>query len=287
MVFKKLIISFWAIIFSLHLFHTSVWAGPDSSGCTSTQCHETMQEGGSLHPADRQCGQCHETNNSTHPDSATINFSTTTAPCTGCHPEITDHDYLHPPVAAGDCLSCHIVHGQKRNNYINEQEKLFCYNCHNSVVAEGETVLHGEIADNKCTACHTVHGSSYPNLLRGNYSLSFFNDYSDKQYEFCFRCHKVDLLLHPKTSYNTKFRNAKKNLHFVHVNKKTKGRSCSSCHRTHASRLPHLMAGTVPFGDWQLPINFQPMDNGGKCSPGCHGPESYNRSLSAEADTQR
>lgn len=269
-------------IISMVLFftmQTTAWAATNAKGCTSEQCHPTMQKNAKTHPIDKQCIQCHKTNKSKHPDKETVNFSIPEHPCNGCHPKILDHDYLHPPVAANDCLKCHLVHGNKRNNYVHEQKTIICYNCHKDVIISGKTVLHGEISDNKCSSCHTTHGSSFPRLLRGSYSLNFFNDYTDKAYQFCFRCHKKDLLIHPRTSYNTKFRDGKKNLHFKHVNKKNKGHSCATCHRTHASTLPHLIAQTVTFGEWQLPINFVPNKNGGKCSPGCHATRSYDRSL--------
>ena len=278
---RIIFLSFAVATISLMCLPQKLLCAPtDSKGCTSKECHSNMTDNTNTHPTGLQCNDCHTPDTTSHPDPNTTDFTTNSSPCSGCHEEVADHKYLHPPVAAADCLACHIVHGEKRNNYINEQEINFCYNCHNTVVAVGETVLHGEIAQDKCSSCHTVHGSSFPSLLRANYSLDFTNDYNAEEYRLCFRCHRIDLLLHPRTSYNTKFRDSKKNLHYLHVNIKTKGRSCSSCHKTHASRLPHLMAETVLFGSWQLPLNFQATENGGKCSPGCHMPESYDRRLS-------
>jgi len=283
MPFKHYLTTFASIILLLY-GQVSLWAAPNppaapKPGCTSLKCHSDRINNANVHPAKLPCQACHKANNTSHPDDKTINFTTTQTACNGCHPEIHDHDYQHPPVAANACLTCHLVHGSKESNYINGQGKLSCYKCHNRVVKEGETHIHGEIAKDRCSSCHTVHGSRYPALLRANYSLDFFNDFTENTYKLCFRCHKIDLLLHPRTSYNTKFRDGKKNLHYIHVNIKSKGRSCSSCHRTHASKLPFLMAESVPFGKWQLPINFKATLTGGTCSPGCHAPESYSRVL--------
>jgi len=33
----------------------------------------------------------------------------------------------------------------------------------------------------------------------------------------------------------------------------------------------------VPFGAWDMPINFEVQPDGGSCAPGCHDPRSYNR----------
>jgi len=59
------------------------------------------------------------------------------------------------------------------------------------------------------------------------------------------------------------------------VNKDTKGRTCRACHKTHASNLPKHMAEKVPFGGWEIPINFKKTGTVGSCAPGCHKPRSY------------
>jgi len=75
-----------------------------------------------------------------------------------------------------------------------------------------------------------------------------------------------------ETDEATGFRNGERNLHWVHVNKKTKGRTCRTCHEVHASKRPRLVAESVPFGKrgWRLPLNFEKTETGGSCQPGCH-----------------
>ena len=70
----------------------------------------------------------------------------------------------------------------------------------------------------------------------------------------------------------TGFRNGDENIHFRHVNKVDKGRTCRACHEVHASKRPAHIREAVPFGSggWLLDINFEQTEDGGSCAPGCH-----------------
>jgi hypothetical protein len=61
------------------------------------------------------------------------------------------------------------------------------------------------------------------------------------------------------------------------VNKEDRGRSCRACHATHASAHPLHVRDSVPYGKWEMPINFKQTSTGGSCSPGCHKEQSYDR----------
>jgi hypothetical protein len=87
----------------------------------------------------------------------------------------------------------------------------------------------------------------------------------------------MQLVLQPKTTGLTRFRNGEDNLHFVHVNRPDKGRSCRACHATHASTHEAHVRDSVPYGKWELPINFKPTTTGGSCMPGCHKEAPYDR----------
>ncbi len=245
-----------------------------AANCQTAKCHLGL----TTHPSASKCLACHSLKAAGHPDKK--QKSTLKAyNCLKCHKTTVDYGYLHAPVAAGDCLSCHNPHASKNSMYIDRQgAKIICYKCHSSVVRKTDTVLHGPVKNDKCQLCHTPHGSYFPNLLKGEYSTKYFNDYTADTYKFCFRCHKIDLLLYPTTSYNTNFRDGKKNLHYLHTHR-PRGIACKLCHRVHASRQPELMADKVKFGDWQMPINFTITKNGGRCLPGCHAARSYNRTI--------
>ena len=61
------------------------------------------------------------------------------------------------------------------------------------------------------------------------------------------------------------------------MNNKTKGRSCRLCHNIHGSSNPRLIAESVPFGKWTLPLRYVKTETGGGCAPGCHKPQYYDR----------
>ncbi len=85
----------------------------------------------------------------------------------------------------------------------------------------------------------------------------------------------------PKTETLTMFRDGDTNLHYLHVNKKKNGRTCRACHEVHAAEQVHIIRNGVPYGSrgWVLPINFEPLPNGGKCQKNCHPAREYDRSL--------
>jgi len=248
-----------------------------AGGCVTEGCHRPYAEGLSRHPADGACQDCHHPREKeAHPGGASPAFRLAESPCLGCHDSVLDQETLHPPAAAADCLICHNYHGEAPMLLAAENAQSLCRACHQPVVREDDTFIHGPVSLGNCNLCHRAHGSRYPNLLRANFSRDYENDYNDDVYALCFRCHKIDLLLHPKTSYNTNFRDGKNNLHYLHVNRESAGRSCKLCHEIHAGRRPKLMADTVSYGAWAMPVNFEKTETGGRCAPGCHAPAEYN-----------
>jgi hypothetical protein len=93
----------------------------------------------------------------------------------------------------------------------------------------------------------------------------------------CFGCHERDLVRKQVTSSATKFRDGERNLHHLHVNDGQKGRSCKLCHAIHGGTNSVLVADSVPFGQWNLPLRFVKTETGGGCAPGCHKPQHYDR----------
>ena len=95
----------------------------------------------------------------------------------------------------------------------------------------------------------------------------------------CFECHNRQMALMAKTKTLTGFRDGKVNMHYLHVNKKPKGRTCRACHQVHASSQEKHIRVSVPFGDieWELPVIFTISEDGGSCQVGCHAPKGYRR----------
>lgn len=208
--------------------------------------------------------------------------------CYQCHPSIGENmqnaKSIHAPIKGEkSCASCHGAHASEEEKLLPKKENLLCLDCHKNIIKKGYTILHGPINDGKCTPCHNPHSSMQEKLLIKKYSTEEYVPYTDKEYELCFSCHNRELLRFPETSFATGFRDSDKNLHFVHVNKKDKGRNCKLCHEIHGGTLPKLVAESVPFGKWKLPLKFIKTETGGSCTPGCHRTFHYDRKTPGKA----
>jgi len=122
-----------------------------------------------------------------------------------------------------------------------------------------------------------THGSDHFRLLADSYPPIFYSPFAEENYALCFLCHEKSLVRTATTSDLTSFRNGDENLHFLHVNKERRGRTCRACHQTHASNQPKHIRKSVPYGMWDLPLNFKKTETGGSCLPGCHVKKNYDR----------
>ncbi|MFO8015059.1 MAG: cytochrome c3 family protein [Phycisphaerae bacterium] len=244
-------------------------------------------------PAEGDCLRCHASHASDHVmqlKAAPLNL------CVSCHPRVRDEavdaEYRHTVVVAGEaCLNCHTSHGSDLARLLQDHPIEGCLECHAKPVvnprgqiveavpevAEEGLVKHGPIREGNCSGCHHLHGSDISRLLAEPYPDSFYQPYETEKYALCFSCHEKRLATTERTSTLTKFRNGDVNLHYLHVNKPRRGRSCRSCHSTHASKYAVHMRETVPYGQWEMPIDFAPTETGGSCAPGCHREAGYDR----------
>lgn len=203
--------------------------------------------------------------------------------CLECHPKLGDQKYKHAD-AEKKCSTCHIsngkthpLQGEKGFNLAAPTPDL-CYNCHEDIrkLAHSSTWSHAGISKSGCSCCHMTHGSPNPHLLQGTYREELYATSNKENFLVCFTCHNGDLLLEETTKTATGFRDGDKNLHFLHI-QGSKTRTCTSCHNVHGSMNPRLIAEKVPFGKWEMPIQFHYSDNGGSCTPGCHSEKTYKR----------
>ncbi len=234
-----------------------------------------------IHPAlEGGCTSCHNP----HGSDAKKFLPAQGAPvCFACHPAIESKvtgsaKSVHPPVRSEKgCVSCHDPHAADVPKLLPKAGKDLCLDCHKDFIKKTDVVLHGPIKDGKCAACHDPHGSPNDKLLVQPYSPEFYVSYNDTEFPLCFSCHNREMLKVPTTSYATGFRDGEKNLHYLHVNRQDRGKRCKACHVVHAGPNPKLIATKVPFGKWNLPLNFEKTENGGSCAPGCHQAYSYDR----------
>ena len=224
--------------------------------------------------------------------------------CTSCHARIGEMVDRAPVGHAAvkeskSCLNCHDAHAAARPRLLAADGVSTCLGCHDKRIEAAGSALadmgkllaenlnhHGPIREKDCSGCHQPHGSAHFRLLNADYPKEFYAPFREENFALCFGCHDPALTRDERTTNLTDFRNGDRNLHFVHVNKTPKGRTCRSCHETHASSLPNHIRKSVPFGRWELPVNFTKTANGGTCAPGCHAPQSYDRATSIQAQLE-
>lgn len=231
-------------------------------------------------PVAEDCTNCHD------PHASKFKFQLQDSVpelCYGCHPGIQDlvNDSIdHPPAEKGECLTCHDAHASEQPKVLTAPLTELCFSCHDQQGAEILTAAnrHGPVVQGDCTACHGPHGQVNPFLLKKYFPEEFYVSYSTDKFALCFDCHNKDIALDEKTKTLTDFRDGDRNLHYVHVHKDVKGRSCKACHGVHSSDQAKHIRTSVPFGgSWSYPIQYTKTPNGGKCVVGCHQPREYSR----------
>ena len=262
-------------------------SAPSEKICFS--CHEDSKKGLTkkyVHkPVKENCQKCHDPHSSSH--KAQLRKSEIEM-CMDCHQSlhpktvqaISQAKFPHQPVKKGDCSSCHGVHFTDFEKLLKAPLKGICFNCHKDLGEKVSTnkFFHGPVVQNDCAACHETHGSPHPKILRNYFPAEFYVPYKTENYAICFDCHNKEIALNAKTSALTDFRNGDRNLHFVHVNKEVKGRSCKACHEVHSGNQSKHIREEVPYGKmWSYPIHYTKAPTGGTCVVGCHKPLSYDR----------
>lgn len=168
-----------------------------------------------------------------------------------------------------------------------------CLGCHSKKVTtqEGRTILpmtdsllladfqHGPVQSKDCTACHDVHGAQHDHLLKKDVTPSLTGTFDRKYYTLCFACHTEDLILQATTSTATQFRDGTKNLHFLHVQNRGRGNSCTTCHAVHGSNQGRHIARSIfyPGSEWKMRLEYTATPTGGTCLTDCHEEIPYSR----------
>ncbi len=215
--------------------------------------------------------------------------------CLECHDDLGDElnnaKTVHKIInKEKSCAACHFPHASETRTLLVKEGKELCFSCHNKEYKNDKRTLkniykivtkakypHEAVAEGECTDCHNTHSSNNSFLLSAKFPFGSYAGGADPEnFELCFECHNSDALSLERTTRATNFRDGDHNLHYLHISK-NKGRNCTLCHSIHGSVKPHIIAKTVPFGKWQMPLNYKSLEDGGSCSPGCHGKLEYKR----------
>ena len=259
------------------------------------ECHKKEEKElgfSDIHPAfEENCLDCHSVHSS---DNRHLLEEEPPQLCFNCHEDvgtvIQEKRNVHPPAESGSrCLNCHSPHASNYDGLLLKEGQELCFQCHgdNPSTLDKQavnikrritesSVLHEPITSDGCGTCHNPHAADYFAFLmnyfpKGNYTIGSVDSFA-----LCFDCHDSEILEEPISKGTTNFRNKDTNLHYLHLHG-DKSRSCIDCHNVHGTNLPHLVADKVKFGEWMMPLQYKPAENGGSCTPGCHGIKKYER----------
>jgi len=247
-------------------------------------------------PALKQCTNCHNPHNSRNKQ---LLVSDQVTMCTSCHTAmktlLDTATVKHGAMEGAKCTNCHNPHASAVEKLLIQLPFDMCIRCHSQdglkdhsgvaltnfkTLLENNPVWHAPVAGKDCSACHTPHGGRNFRLLVEPYPAKFYAPYEAENYALCFTCHSSNMVDVPQTTTLTGFRDGPKNLHYVHVNKADRGRTCRACHEVHASKQAFQIRDSVPFGDrgWSIKLNYKRTATGGSCDKTCHSLKDYDRS---------
>jgi predicted CXXCH cytochrome family protein len=256
------------------------------------------------HAAAVSCTNCHNPHNSRERKLLVAEMS---AMCFGCHGDIQTaaekSKVKHAALATGaKCAACHDPHASNVRKLLVQLPFDLCVSCHSQdgiSDGHGGTLTnfkkwldenkqwHAPVKAKDCSACHQAHGSDHFRLLVSSYPAEFYSPYDRKNYALCFTCHTESIVSEPETTTLTRFRDGSRNLHYVHVNKVERGRTCRACHEVHASKQGHQLRDGVPYGPsgWILRLNYTKTATGGSCAKTCHETQTYDNRSPAKGRT--
>ncbi len=261
-------------------------------------CHEEFQEimarPHKHQPATESCLHCHNAHDSKQKKLLHVELA---AGCLDCHRGIKEvietSKVKHGALDRGErCANCHNPHGANVEKLLIQLPFDMCVGCHgvdDLKDAQGVSLTnfkkllaqnkfwHAPIAAKDCSACHRTHGGDNFRMLVADYPAQFYAPFDPKTYGLCFGCHNEKVVSVAQTRTLTNFRDGSKNLHYVHVNKPDRGRTCRACHEVHAGKQARHIRDGVPYGPkgWVLKINFTRTPTGGSCAKTCHETKSY------------
>jgi len=244
-------------------------------------------------PVTESCLKCHDPHGS---DSPMMISKAEPQFCFDCHEEIAqiikNSSNVHEAAIIGkSCSNCHSPHASSLPRLLEKPMLDVCLSCHNKRIegSDGKELKniaelmgenpfrHGPIQQNNCIACHNPHASNIFRRLVSYFPEEFYAPFNLEEYNLCFQCHTKDTFLKERTTALTNFRDGDVNLHFLHVNKEEKGRTCRACHAVHASNQEAHVRSLVPYGSWEFPVVFEKDADGGTCAAGCHDEKKYSR----------
>lgn len=172
---------------------------------------------------DMNCKECHKFRRGKFDFTRNVpaRSDCTTEKCHGN--KMATEQYVHGPVGAGVCISCHNPHGSFRKKQIARDDRSLCLVCHMAKQEEfNKKVVHPPVEDG-CSSCHDSHQSPLKYQLKGKKGKPVSS--------LCFNCHD-------KTIFTKKYQHGP-----VGVG------DCIACHNAHASNTRKLLIADIANGE--------------------------------------
>jgi predicted CXXCH cytochrome family protein len=276
--------------------------GVELCGDCHDEAAELIEQSEFVHsPVEDGCTECHNPHSGPNPFMLSAKGKDL---CNECHDDIVDEAKAaavdHAPMLdEAGCLGCHSPHASNVASNLLMPQKDLCLSCHNKPVESGDSTLidmqslllqnkewHEAIRKDGCAGCHQPHGSANFRLLKAAFPPKFYANFDLDEYALCYSCHEDLAVTVKRTRTLTNFRDGNRNLHYLHVNKARRGRTCRACHDLHASPDPLHIRERVQYGKWSMPIHFEKNETGGSCHPGCHSIKLYDRDAEDYSEKQ-
>ena len=120
-----------------------------------------------VHEPRKDCTNCHDKSRQKNMSPQTYLKAPVPQLCYNCHSDYSSNQYVHGPVAVGQCLYCHNPHASQIKYLLIKSEPELCYKCHDQYAVE---LIPGHFSKqmSTCTNCHNPHSSSIGYLLKVN-----------------------------------------------------------------------------------------------------------------------
>ncbi|TAN39536.1 MAG: hypothetical protein EPN25_11120 [Nitrospirae bacterium] len=266
------------------------------------RCHKKQMDGKNVHPVvkTKGCIACHTNPHSAKHKATKFLPATGTELCFLCHDKAKFTKKIqHPPVAAGDCQSCHEVHVSENSKLLTAKMPDLCFNCHDKAKFENKST-HPPVAAGECISCHDPHSSDTEKLLIADTPELCYTCHDKKKfrgkkrrhlpvrYGYCASCHNphaspyAKLLIEepPALCFNCHDEDNFKGKKVIHS--PVEGGLCGSCHAPHQSSFKRLLLSKRPnlcFGCHDDKMfsqrNIHPPVERGRCNA-CHSPHASN-----------
>jgi len=233
-----------------------------SKGLLRRKVHAPMADGGG-------CDTCHVTEG---PGAKTFALAEKVPElCVTCHDDPRSvpasggaEAKVHPPVAAGECLTCHNPHASDQDRLLKAPQTELCGTCHAEAKAAREAKAPHAPAAAACTSCHAPH-SGPANLLKAQAPALCETCHEDVKQQAarkhphppaaegeCLTCHdphgsdiKGSLKVAAPELCLTCHDDLEKDAAARNVHKPFQSGDCVSCHEPHGSDNEHMVPADI------------------------------------------